>query len=100
MHVFNIYLILFGRAASVFICSLVFILVHGMWSSLLLLLLLLMRLMHKKLKGETTWGIASVINNVAQFYYRYSGGRRIKVQLGGKSLMLQCVWMCVCGCTC
>lgn len=32
-------------------------------------------------------GAASVINNVAQFYYRYSAGRRIKVQLDGKSLM-------------
>lgn len=55
--------------------------------------------MHKKLKGETTWGTASVINNVAQFYYRYSRGRRIKVQLGGKSLMRR-ICFSVYGCVC
>lgn len=42
-------------------------------------------------------GAASVINNVAQFYYRYSAGRRIKVQLDGKSLMRRiCFGVSVC----
>lgn len=42
-------------------------------------------------------GAASVINNVAQFYYRYSAGRRIKVQLDGKSLMRRiCFILSVC----
>lgn len=42
-------------------------------------------------------GAASVINNVAQFYYRYSAGRRIKVQLDGKSLMRRiCFSVSVC----
>lgn len=42
-------------------------------------------------------GAASVINNVAQFYYRYSAGRRIKVQLDGKSLMRRiCFTVSVC----
>lgn len=40
---------------------------------------------------------ASVINNVAQFYYRYSAGRRIKVQLDSKSLMRRiCFSLSVC----